>query len=393
MDAAAPGRADWRPHPFRQFVVKLHSRCNLACDYCYVYTMADQRWRSRPHVMSRWTVDRTAARVAEHVRAHALASVEMIIHGGEPLLAGTSGIAYCVSRVRAAVGGDAEVRVAVHTNGTLLDSEYLRLFRELGICVSVSLDGNSTGHDRHRRGHRGAATHATVSRALQELGQGRYRPLFAGLLCTIDVRNEPVATYEALLEFAPPVVDFLLPHGNWTAPPPERRPHSSATPYADWLIAVFERWYGAARRETRVRLFEEIVNVLLGGQSQVEGVGTSPAAMVTVETDGTIEQSDVFSSAYEGAAATGLDVDRDSFDAALRLPAFIARQLGAAGLPSECRSCGIRRVCGGGLQPHRYRGGSGFDNPSVYCPDLYRLIGHIRSRLAGDLAALWEQSS
>lgn len=38
----------WRPAPFQQFVLKLHSRCNLACDYCYVYQMADQTWRSRP---------------------------------------------------------------------------------------------------------------------------------------------------------------------------------------------------------------------------------------------------------------------------------------------------------------------------------------------------------
>ena len=32
----------WRPVPFRQFIIKIHSRCNLACDYCYVYEMADR---------------------------------------------------------------------------------------------------------------------------------------------------------------------------------------------------------------------------------------------------------------------------------------------------------------------------------------------------------------
>ncbi|HEX2745877.1 MAG TPA: radical SAM protein, partial [Streptosporangiaceae bacterium] len=42
----------WQPTPFRQFVIKMHSRCNLACDYCYMYTMADQSWRSLPAKMS-----------------------------------------------------------------------------------------------------------------------------------------------------------------------------------------------------------------------------------------------------------------------------------------------------------------------------------------------------
>jgi hypothetical protein len=73
---------------FRQFVLKIHSRCDLACDYCYVYTKVDQRWRTRPVVMPRDVVEKTAYRIGEHVRAHGLTSVSVVLHGGEPLLAG-----------------------------------------------------------------------------------------------------------------------------------------------------------------------------------------------------------------------------------------------------------------------------------------------------------------
>ena len=34
--------------PFREIVLKVHSRCDLACDHCYVYEHADQSWRARP---------------------------------------------------------------------------------------------------------------------------------------------------------------------------------------------------------------------------------------------------------------------------------------------------------------------------------------------------------
>ncbi|MGH8573602.1 MAG: FxsB family cyclophane-forming radical SAM/SPASM peptide maturase, partial [Gammaproteobacteria bacterium] len=51
-DIDALKKAHWRPTPIRQFVLKVYSRCNLACDYCYVYQMADQTWRDRPLVMS-----------------------------------------------------------------------------------------------------------------------------------------------------------------------------------------------------------------------------------------------------------------------------------------------------------------------------------------------------
>jgi uncharacterized protein len=37
----------------------------------------------------------------------------------------------------------------------------------------------------------------------------------------------------------------------------------------------------------------------------------------------------------------------------------------------------VVRICGGGLYAHRYRTGTGFDNPSVYCSDLKALITQV----------------
>ncbi|MCO6003861.1 FxsB family radical SAM/SPASM domain protein [Actinoallomurus purpureus] len=385
LDVEALLRDGWHPTPFRQFIVKIHSRCNLACDYCYVYEMADQGWRDRPRRMTPATIALIASRIAEHVRAHRIPEVDLIFHGGEPLLAGIELIRHAVTTVRSAVGPEASVNVRVQSNGLLLDSAFLRTFDELGVRVGISLDGDARGNDRHRRHADGRGSHDEVRAALERLTAGRYRHLFGGLLATVDLRNDPVATYEALLEFAPAEVDFLLPHGNWNSPPPGLSPGEHATPYGDWLIAAFDRWYGAPVRETRVRLFGEIIRLLLGGASRIESVGLSPVAMVVLETDGSIEQVDTLKSVYEGASATGLHVARDSFDAVLRLPSVAARQIGDRALSAQCRGCAIRRVCGGGLYTHRYRAGSGFANPSVYCADLVRLITHVHQVIAGDL--------
>lgn len=374
------------PHPLRQFIVKVHGRCDLACDYCYVFTMADQRWRSRPRVISHQVLDQTAVRIAEHRATHGIGNVDVVLHGGEPLLAGPAVLSYGISALRAAVGAD--LRVVVQTNGVRLDRRFLDLFAALDVQVAVSLDGDADAHDRHRRRPNGTGSYHEVAPRLRRLGREPYRALFSGLLCTIDLHNEPVATYEALLDFAPPRLDFLLPHGNWSSPPPGRDPASPRTPYGDWLIAVFDRWYDAPRHETSVRLFEELMSLLLGGQSRVEGIGTGPAVIAVVETNGDIEQSDMLASAYDGAAATGLNVADDPFDAMLRLPAFRRQQDAAAALSATCRACSLRRVCGGGLYAHRYRATNAFDNPSVYCPDLTRLIRHVQQRLETDLASL-----
>ncbi|WP_157229120.1 MFS transporter [Nocardia brevicatena] len=62
--------------------------------------------------------------------------------------------------------------------------------------------------------------------------------------------NDPVETYEALLRYGPSAVDFLLPHRNWTTLLSHDPDHATVTPYANWLIAVFEHWYRAPTLET-----------------------------------------------------------------------------------------------------------------------------------------------
>lgn len=385
LDVSALVANGWNPLPFLEFVVKIHSRCDLSCDYCYMYEMADQSWRDRPRCMAHEIAERTAIRIGEHVRAHGLTTVTLIMHGGEPLLAGRDLISHLVTATRSAAGSGVTVNARVQTNAIGLDNAYLELFEELGIQVGVSLDGDAEAHDRHRRFASGRGSYTAVYAGLHRLIQPRFQHLFSGLLCTIDLRNDPIATYEALTAFHPPKIDLLLPHGTWEAPPPGRIPNASDSPYADWLITVFDHWYPAPR--TRIRLFEAIMQLILGGRSAAEMVGLSPARVVVIETDGAIEQVDTLKAAYHGAATTGLHVNTDSLDAALQLPGVVARQLGASALSAQCQACSIHRVCGGGLYSHRYRTGTGFANPSVYCPDLMRLIGYIHQTMQVDISA------
>src|SRR3954462_331239 len=88
LDVSALRTSGWTPVPFRQFLLKVHSRCNIACDYCYVYELADQSWQAQPTVMSDQVVERAAERIAGHAATHGLDEVRVILHGGEPLLAG-----------------------------------------------------------------------------------------------------------------------------------------------------------------------------------------------------------------------------------------------------------------------------------------------------------------
>ncbi|WP_406738817.1 radical SAM/SPASM protein FxsB, inactivated metallohydrolase extension form [Streptomyces sp. NBC_00853] len=364
---------------FREIVLKVHSRCDLACDHCYVYEHADQSWRARPKVISPEVISHTASRLAEHARDHALPSVTVILHGGEPLLAGPARLRLVCEEFTRALSGIAALDLRIHTNGLQLSSRYLDLFDEYGVRVGISLDGDRAANDRHRRFADGRTSHPLVLAAVALLRSEPYRHLYQGLLCTVDVANDPVAVLDALVELEPPRVDFLLPHATWETPP--ARPDGAPDAYARWLLRIFDRW-DRLGRPVPVRLFESLLSTLRGGPSLTESLGLAPTDLVVVETDGTLEQVDSLKSAFEGAAATGFNVFDHAFDQVAAHPGVRARQLGLAGVSDSCRRCPVVRSCGGGLYTHRYRDRNGFDNPSVYCTDLRELVDGVEGRTA-----------
>ncbi|WP_405984827.1 FxsB family cyclophane-forming radical SAM/SPASM peptide maturase [Streptomyces sp. NBC_00872] len=388
--AGAPGfRTPREPVPFGQFIVKVHGRCNLACRYCYLYEGPDRTWRDRPAAAPPEVLDRAATRIAEHADAHALGELALVLHGGEPLLAGAGRLAAFAGLVRERAGRERTVHATVQTNATLLTERRIATLARHSIRVGVSLDGGRPAHNTLRTDHAGRPSWPAAARGTRLLA-AHHPEAYAGILTVVDPRTDPVEMYESLLELGPPALDLLLPHGNWTTPPPglpamDPRRHGPGvnrpTPYGDWLSTVFDRWWSAGRRETRIRLFEECLALLLGLPAATESLGLDPVNAVVIETDGAIEQVDSLKSAYDTAAATGLDIFRHSFDDALSHPGIAARQAGAAALAAGCRVCPLLTVCGGGNYAHRYRAGDGFSHPSVYCADLERLIRHVAARL------------
>ncbi|MEH1167723.1 FxsB family cyclophane-forming radical SAM/SPASM peptide maturase [Micromonospora sp. CPCC 205539] len=353
--------------PLTQYVLKLTSRCDLACDHCYVYEHPDQSWRGQPRVMTPATVETAARRIAEHAVAHRLDAVRVVLHGGEPLLAGVARVAATAGTLRRVIEPVARLDLRMQSNGLLLTPAMGDVLVAHDVKVGISLDGDRAANDLHRRHVNGTSSHAQVLRALTLLRRPAYRSVYAGILCTVDLANDPIGVYEALLAEEPPRIDFLLPHANWDRPPV--RPEGVPTPYADWLLTIHRRWL-ADGRPVPIRLLES----LLDGATATEAVGLGPADLVVIETDGSFEQVDSLKSAFHGAAATGLDVFRHEVDDAAAHPGIAVRQIGLAGLSATCQSCPVVGRCGGGLFAHRYRSGSGFDNPSVYCADLAQLV-------------------
>ena len=372
--------------PFTTFIVKVASRCNLNCTYCYEYNKADQSWRTAPKIMSEGIVHATADRIAEHTRAHDLKSIYVTAHGGEALLYGAERLEGFFNTMSAVIGEGTRVHFGIQTNATLIDDEILDVLGRHSVSVGVSLDGPPAVNNQ-RVDHAGNASYEQTVRGISRLRAFKNGENFAGILCAIDVTSDAIEVLEHLASFQPRQIDFLEQFGTYDEPPPGAGTNGE-TPLADWLLKAFHHWIENPQlQHIRIRVFEDAMKLLLGGYASSEWFGLEPVPFVIVATDGAIEGLDTLKVAGTAGRLLGLHVSCNSFDDALRTPEIRARQIGKSALCDECLACPLVNLCGGGYYPTRFKSGSGFNNPSIYCQDLKSLFYGIGSYLVDHLGS------
>lgn len=363
------------------FLVKIASRCNLDCDYCYVYHHADQSWRSMPRLMSAESRAAFAGRLADYTREANVNRCVVVLHGGEPLLAGAEAIVAFVEKLRTTVGPGVDIDVGMQTNGILLTDLVLDRLEGAGVSVSLSLDGPQTANDLHRNSRSGRSSFKKVMAGLERL---KKRPaVFAGIIAVIDPRTSPATLLAFFDEHQPPKLDFLLPDAHHRRPPPGRDTNPSL--YRDWLIGAFDLWFDQYPH-IPIRTFEALLDAAAGLPTGTDAFGLGDVSLLSIEADGTYHDLDVFKIVADGATQlAGSVVDTAiSSVAASDLVAAHRRLLTREGLSAKCQACSVVDICGGGSLPHRF-GPNGFNQPSIYCDELLALITHVRRRLSEDL--------
>jgi uncharacterized protein len=282
MSADDPDTFGFQEQPISQLLVKVASRCNIDCSYCYWFR--DAAVYEKPKLMSADVLQRLLQRIEEHVAKYSLIDFPIILHGGEPLLWGIENfrrIAEACEAISSRTGCD--IPIAVTTNGLLIDDEWLNCFETHNISVAISLDGPEHIHDIHRRTFQGTGTHAAVERAARMLVS---RDIGVSALAVCNPAHSPKQYVEFFAECGITNYDIMIPDATV-----DENPASIASFYN----GLFDLWLEANRSKptANIRIIGDMITALLGSNSPTEGVGHKPVELCTVMTDGSVEAHDV----------------------------------------------------------------------------------------------------
>lgn len=361
-------------------VLKVASRCNLNCEYCYMYNLGDQTYKAQPKVMSPEIIETLLEKVKNYLLTTKIKTFAFVFHGGEPLLVSYDFYRNFVKRVQELMPIFTKIEFTIQTNGVLLTAEWCKVLGNLGIKIGISLDGLSEESNQYRLDHQGRSSFQATLTGIKEAQQSRYLKYLPGILSVINPKINPETIYFGYKQLNIRHINFLLPDGTYDNLPKEFSPFN--TIYADWLIALFEIWFNDKdRHKPQITIFNQLLTRILGGEGDFEYFGAGKNINLIIETNGDIEPQDSLKACGDGFTKTNLNVVthdlQDSFQQSLIQFCLENQQT----LSNQCKNCNVVEICRGGFITHRFSAQNGFDNPSIYCKDLKKLVTHISTVL------------
>jgi len=357
----------------RSLVLKVAARCNIACSYCYEYTAGDQTWRDKPRFLEPHIARKLGLRIRDYCESQQLGTMNIVAHGGEPLMLGSRRLDTLLCELREGVG-PVHLSLSLQTNGLLLDREMCDVLEHHRVMVGVSLDGG-IHENRHRIDFKG---HNTWDRAVEgiELLRKHYPSIWGGLLCVVDLQTDPIRTLEALCAFAPPQLDLLQPYTTHDMAGVLRK--QTAQRFGDWMLTAMHHWLNVGEYGgIRIRVFEDALQASVSGRPKTDWFGSRRVGYLVVETDGAydvLDQLKVIGSESASFRSIRSTVETMSMAQAEDMARALLSEHGANRLPTDCEGCRWSGVCGAGQLTSRYSVRRGFDNRSVYCEGIKSLL-------------------
>lgn len=367
-----------------EVVFKTVERCNINCSYCYYFNGGNREYLQQPKYIGADTIRHIANFLAQGARELGLETIQLDFHGGEPMMQNKKTFDWMCNHFGEKLSPQINLVLAMQTNATLVDDEWIGLFEKHNVRVGVSLDGPKEYNDVARLDHKGRSTYERTVHGIRLLnaaaGKGRISP--PGVLCVINPHYSARKTFDHFVDDLKLIgMDFLLPdytHDNFD--------QATVKQYGDFLCELFDAWVEKDYKNISVRIIGSTLRRLSGdlGASLFGFSEEKPRELAfTILSDGKLAPDDVLRTTPPWKRYHQPNVVDTTLYEFLDHEFFHRLDRDSRTIPAACRSCCWARVCGGGGIPaHQYSShNDSFDNPTVYCQGLQDFYSHVSAYL------------
>jgi len=331
-----------------------------------MYNKGDRTFESQPKIMSIETINFISDKISLHVKEHNIKTVFIVFHGGEPMLAGKDFFNRAIKIFNDKL--NINLKFAIQTNGVLIDKAWIDLFNDLNINIGISIDGPKKFHDEYRKFHNGKGSYDVIMRNIHKLKIKSF-----GFLFVVNPFIPVKELYSFIKDKRIGTLNLLLPDYHY-----DDLPHffNRDVSLSKWLIDFYIIWKNDKERPI-IDFFENIIKLLFNRSNGTQILGNCFNNVVCIETDGAIEVIDSLRTCKSGITRNDLNVKNNRIDDIFDLPIYTQYYYSHSIVSKKCLECEYLKICGGGFLPHRYSKKNGFDNPSIYCDDLFQTIRFI----------------
>jgi len=344
--------------------------CNLDCTYCFFLS----KEALYPGSKFRMEDDLLEQYIRQIIESQRQDYVTVAWQGGEPTLMGLDFFKRAIELVEKHKRPGMTVEHTMQTNGTLLDAEWARFFRDHDYLIGLSMDGPPDIHDAQRVDKGGKPTHAKVLEAARLL---REHGAEFNILCTVhalngdrgrevyqyfrDVVGASFVQFIPIIERATPELIAVAESG-WGSHVEGRPLYTQAGSlvtgrsitdegWGRFLIGIFEEWARHDVGRVYVQIFDVTLANFVGEPPHLCIYSETCGAAMAMEHNGDMYSCDHF---VEPDYMVGNINDTHMLQIAASPQQLKFGQDKMTTLPRYCIECEVRFACHGGCPKNRF---------------------------------------
>ncbi|MDR3140169.1 MAG: anaerobic sulfatase-maturation protein [Tannerellaceae bacterium] len=337
------------------------SVCNLACEYCYYLEKGKLYTQVKNHIMTEELLERF---IKEYLSSQTMQQVLFTWHGGETLIRPLSFYKKALELQRKYAQGR-QIDNCLQTNGTLLNDEWCRFFKENNFLVGVSIDGPQEFHDEYRRSRQGLPSFVKVMKGIRLLK--KYEVEYNAMAVVNDYNVDyPLEFYNFFrelecryIQFAP-IVERIDSHAGGTVltTPEQQNATIQLAPFSvdgakwgDFLCAIFDTWLKKDVGTYYIQLFDATLANWVGEQPGICTLARTCGHAGVMEFNGDVYACDhyVFPGYKLGNIYTKTITEMMYSPAQMKFGSDKSDRL-----PAQCKECDYLFACNGECPKNRF---------------------------------------